>query len=1154
VRALRFSLLVSALVAALFSSPLAAQCPMSTAAQPSASFDANDIVLIDDSFPAGVTMESPSPNWTASQFADGSQSFAHPTAPSAGNHYMGFYSMSPAQQIHAGDKLVVYVLIDSCNPATQIEITWKGSLGWKIFYWGTNANNSMNYVGPLPAAGSWARLEVDADTFGLASSTYNGMTFNHVGGRVWFDRAGKKIVPCSLPADQSPAVAPGVNDIPLVEDAFPVGTTVPSPGASWDTTVKLSGTQSFYHPNSGGTGHHYVSFSGASPAQQIETGEKLFVYGMIDSCAFDPTQRVELTWYTSLGWKTFTWGGSAVSGATYMGALPTAGKWFRFEVDADTAGLVGATYNGLSVNNMGGKMWWDFAGKTVVPCTPGQSSPAAPLTANDVLLVDDAFPAGVSVQAPGEIWDTNVKMSGTKSYTHPAGAGTGHHYIFFHGVSPAEQIEAGEKLFVYVLLDSCATNPTQRLELTWTTSLGWKTFTWGGSAVSGATYMGALPAAGQWARLEVDADAAGLAGATYNGLSVNNLDGRAWWDAAGKTIVPCSTQTPGTPVAAPLASDGVWFEDTFQAPGIVDAPGALWDTTRNVSGNASLTMPAASYNGDGHNYIFAHGYNTPPFRVNADDKLLFYYSVDECDTPQQIMVTWTSSNGYRTAYLGDALTFNNTIPRIGDIGAGGQWHRVEVPAATLGLAGHTVNGLNVDSYGGRVWFDRIGRVCPTPDPVGGTPDPDAAETIWIDDALPTGATQVGDGAWSTAYAASGGQSIAIDGGYGIFEHEINGATSTLVANSGESLFAYVLINECNPPKELVLSWRDAVTGNWKSAFWGTDTLYSNGNNSQLGFYRMGAIPKTNRWVKLEVNPDRLGLTGVAIDGFKVESVDGQFWFDRVGKSSQPACAGLDPVANTSWMWDEILMGGDDTAPAGATVSANWTWDSSQQATGTSSHTDGFSFGAHEHSYTGANGTAFIEWDYMSVWVMIDPCNPVREIMLGTNNHYVSWGEDLLPVPSGATKSTIWWEGLPEAGTWYRLWFPAYMLDIEGTTVTEFSFAAYDGQVWFDRLARIAAWADVTSMTADQPSPITAGTSITYTTTATGEPPVEYRFELRNLATNTYTVMQDWSTTNTWTWTPTTADAGNYYVYGMARNAGSQWEWEDYEVLPLTVNP
>lgn len=71
------------------------------------------------------------------------------------------------------------------------------------------------------------------------------------------------------------------------------------------------------------------------------------------------------------------------------------------------------------------------------------------------------------------------------------------------------------------------------------------------------------------------------------------------------------------------------------------------------------------------------------------------------------------------------------------------------------------------------------------------------------------------------------------------------------------------------------------------------------------------------------------------------------------------------------------------------------------------------------------------------------------------------GENLLTVPAGATKSTVYWEGLPKPGEWYRLWMPAYMFGIEGTTVTEFSFAAYDGQVWFDRLARVAAYADVT---------------------------------------------------------------------------------------------
>lgn len=35
-------------------------------------------------------------------------------------------------------------------------------------------------------------------------------------------------------------------------------------------------------------------------------------------------------------------------------------------------------------------------------------------------------------------------------------------------------------------------------------------------------------------------------------------------------------------------------------------------------------------------------------------------------------------------------------------------------------------------------------------------------------------------------------------------------------------------------------------------------------------------------------------------------------------------------------------------------------------------------------------------------------------------------------------------------------------------------------------------------------------------------------------------MRNWSTTNTWTWTPAAADAGTYRVFGYARNAGSQW--------------
>jgi len=1313
----RLALLVCALAAALFASPLWAQCPMPGAAQPG-SFHPDDVVVVDDGFPAGFTTDSPA-SWDTSQFAAGTQSFVHPTAPSPGHHYLTVYNISPAQKVRSVEKVVLYALIDACNPVTELQVTLVTSIGHKQFYWGTNRNDSAwTYMGALPSAGSWVRLEMSLGQ----NATWNGININHIGGRVWFDRIGKKAVPCPAPAD--PVAMPAASDVPLVNDLqdLPAGTTFDAPGVTWDSSVKLTGTaESLRHPAGESNGHHYVVIRNF-PSQPIHAGEKLFVYVNIDPCALNPTKRLEITWLTSAGWKTFTWG-QAVSGATYVGALPPAGQWTRLEVDVATAGLVGATYNAISLNNLDGQAWWDYIGKkNAPPCTlPADQTPVHAPTDHDVALINDAPPAGATVEAPGVTWNASVKLRGTHSFQHPAGESNGHHYVDFRNFAP-QTIRSGEKLFVYVLLDPCAANPTQRLEVTWMTSAGWKTYTWG-QVVNGATYAGSLPIAGRWARLEVDATSAGLVGATYSGISVNNLDGEAWWDwvgkttvpcslpadrtptvlpdpatdipliedgfpvapdapgalwdpavklsgssafyhpasdtggnhyisfhginppqrirtgeklfvyalidtcsihpatrlevtwmtsagwktfywgtdpgngainagplppagrwkrleidaaehglvdatwsglsvnnydgkvwwdYAGKTIVPCSTQTPPTPPTPP-SSDGVWFEDDFPLPGVVDAPGDDWDTTRYASGGASLTMPAAAFNSDGHNYIFAHGYRRPPFTVNANDKLLFYYSVDECDPPTQIVVAWTGSNGYRAAYFGEQRTLGADAVNLGAIGAPGQWHRVEVPSAALGLADQTVDGLNVDSYGGRVWFDRIGRVCPAPAP-NSIPAPDANETLWIDDTLPAGAFQTGNGAWSPAYHASGSDSIAINGGYGTFQHQILGATSTLVAGSDEALVAYVLINECNPPKELLLSWRNAATGEWKSAFWGTDTIEGHGNNSQPGFYRMGPIPDTNAWVELSVDPDRLGLAGVAIDGFWIRSVDGQFWIDRVGKSSLPACAGLDPAADTSSMWDELLMGGDDSAPDGATVSANWVWDSSQQATGTSSHTDGFSFGRHEHSYSGATGTPFIEWDMLSVWVMIDPCNPVREIMLGTNNHYVSWGENLLTVPAGATKSTVYWEGLPKPGEWYRLWMPAYLFGIEGTTVTEFSFAAYDGQVWFDRLARVAACADVTALTADKPSPITAGTSITYTTTATGEEPIEYRFDLQKVATGVTTTVRNWSTTNTWTWTPAAADAGTYRVLGYARNAGSQWIWEDYIAVTLTVNP
>ena len=77
-----------------------------------------------------------------------------------------------------------------------------------------------------------------------------------------------------------------------------------------------------------------------------------------------------------------------------------------------------------------------------------------------------------------------------------------------------------------------------------------------------------------------------------------------------------------------------------------------------------------------------------------------------------------------------------------------------------------------------------------------------------------------------------------------------------------------------------------------------------------------------------------------------------------------------------------------------------------------------------------------------------------------------------------------------------------------------------------------------ALTADMSAPQPINTTITFTATPTGGvAPVSYKFLVTTNNWATYTVAQDWSTTNTFAWTPTVAD-GNYRMGVWARSAGN----------------
>jgi len=79
---------------------------------------------------------------------------------------------------------------------------------------------------------------------------------------------------------------------------------------------------------------------------------------------------------------------------------------------------------------------------------------------------------------------------------------------------------------------------------------------------------------------------------------------------------------------------------------------------------------------------------------------------------------------------------------------------------------------------------------------------------------------------------------------------------------------------------------------------------------------------------------------------------------------------------------------------------------------------------------------------------------------------------------------------------------------------------------------------ITSLTPDKPSPQASGTQIKWTAVATDpdRDPIYYRFWLKGPSTgNTWQIVRDWSTSNTWTWSSDLGDAGDYTVFVYVRD-------------------
>jgi SpoIID/LytB domain protein len=158
---------------------------------------------------------------------------------------------------------------------------------------------------------------------------------------------------------------------------------------------------------------------------------------------------------------------------------------------------------------------------------------------------------------------------------------------------------------------------------------------------------------------------------------------------------------------------------------------------------------------------------------------------------------------------------------------------------------------------------------------------------------------------------------------------------------------------------------------------------------------------------------------------------------------------------------------------------------------------------------------------------------------GYDKVYRFWiqdGTEWKIVQDYSTKSTFEW--LPKEGGDYK--FSVHVKD-------KYSSKAYDAYSGFEY--RILSAIDMKSVTADKPSPQAAGTAIKVTADAEGGKERLYKFNL--LKDGVWEVVQDYSSLNSFQWTPELA--GDYKFSVHVKDVGSSKSYDDYGVLEYKIS-
>jgi len=159
-----------------------------------------DVIWFDDEPPSGAKLEG---QWQWEQKQPVQSGKRSMVRSGAGLHQHSFTGAARPLYINPGDRLFTYVYLDPKNPPKSIMLQYDDGTWEHRAYWGEDKcvlagtpNGPQHFqAGPLPPAGKWVRLEIEADKLKLIPDTrVHGMAFTQYDGTAYYDQPGIQTV------------------------------------------------------------------------------------------------------------------------------------------------------------------------------------------------------------------------------------------------------------------------------------------------------------------------------------------------------------------------------------------------------------------------------------------------------------------------------------------------------------------------------------------------------------------------------------------------------------------------------------------------------------------------------------------------------------------------------------------------------------------------------------------------------------------------------------------------------------------------------------------------------------------------------------------------------------------------------------------------